>query len=153
MNRLALEKRIQITSMLVEGSSLRSISRVVSVSINTVTKLLVDLGKACQQYHDENVKDISATKIQCDEIWSFIYAKDKNLPDGLQGKFGLCDGSFIRISNHSSRFTMTMVGGKTNRLRHFIPSLVPLSILILYSLLVIKPRCYFFYFINRISGK
>jgi len=89
MNLLSLEKRTQIANMLVEGNSLRSISRVVGVSINTVTKLLVDLGTVCQQYHDENVRGINSTKIQCDEIWSFIYAKDKNLPEDLQGKFGL----------------------------------------------------------------
>ena len=89
MNRLSLEKQIRIASLLVEGNSLRSTSRIADVSINTVTKLLVDLGKACQQYHDDNVKNLITKRIQCDEIWSFVYAKDKNLPDDLRGKFGL----------------------------------------------------------------
>src|SRR5688572_21837517 len=76
MNKLPLEKRVQILSMLVEGSSLRSVSRVCDVSINTVTKLLVDAGMACATYHDEMVRNVAAKRVQCDEIWSFCYAKD-----------------------------------------------------------------------------
>jgi IS1 family transposase len=79
MNKLPLTKRVQILSMLVEGSSMRSISRVVGVSINTVTKLLVDAGTACAAYHDEHVRGVTASRIQCDEIWSFCYAKAKNV--------------------------------------------------------------------------
>lgn len=79
MNKLPLHKRTQILHMLVEGSSMRSISRVVGVSINTVTKLLVDAGSACTAYHDEHVRGISCQRIQCDEIWSFTYAKQKNV--------------------------------------------------------------------------
>lgn len=89
MNRLPLEKQIQITSMLCEGNSLRSISRIADCSINTVTKLLVDLGTACQEYHDKYVRDLRVKQVQCDEIWSFIYAKQKNLPEELKGKFGV----------------------------------------------------------------
>jgi len=80
MNRLALEKRVQILSMLCEGSSMRSISRVADVSINTVSKLLVDAGEACAAFHDEKVRNVKAARIQCDEIWSFTYAKQKNVP-------------------------------------------------------------------------
>ncbi len=79
MNKLPTSERIQILSMLVEGSSMRSISRVVGVSINTVTKLLVDAGTACLIHHDKAVRDIKASKVQCDEIWSFNYAKQKNV--------------------------------------------------------------------------
>ena len=78
MNRLPLNKRTQILHMLVEGSSLRSISRVVDVSVNTVTKLLVDAGRACREFHDLQVRGITTQRIQCDEIWSFCYAKQKN---------------------------------------------------------------------------
>src|SRR5579863_1932224 len=79
MNKLPLEKRVQILSMLVEGSSMRSVSRVCGVSINTVTKLLVDAGKLCAAFHDERVRNVAAKAIQCDEIWSFAYAKQKNV--------------------------------------------------------------------------
>jgi IS1 family transposase len=66
--------------MLVEGSSMRSISRVADVSINTVSKLLVEAGEACLAYHDENVKGLNCKRIQYDEIWSFCYTKEKNAP-------------------------------------------------------------------------
>jgi IS1 family transposase len=79
MNKLPLEKRVQILSMLVEGSSMRSVSRVAGVSINTVTKLLIDAGKVCAAFHDERVRNVAAKAIQCDEIWSFAYAKKKNV--------------------------------------------------------------------------
>src|ERR1700733_13656135 len=79
MNKLPLEKRVQILSMLVEGSSMRSVSRVAGVSINTVTKLLIDAGKVCAAFHDERVRNVAAKAIQCDEIWSFAYAKQKNV--------------------------------------------------------------------------
>jgi IS1 family transposase len=80
MNKLPLNKRVQILSMLVEGSSMRSISRVADVSINTVSKLLVEAGEWCLAYHDENVRGLNCKRIQCDEIWSFCYAKEKNAP-------------------------------------------------------------------------
>lgn len=79
MNKLPLAKRVQLLSMLCEGSSLRSISRVVDVSINTVSKLLEDAGKACAAYHDANVRGVASQRVQCDEIWSFCYAKQKNV--------------------------------------------------------------------------
>jgi IS1 family transposase len=88
MNQLPLAKRVQIINMLVEGSSLRSTSRVCDVSINTVTKLLVDVGRACQQFHDETVRGIEAKRVQCDEIWSFVYSKQKNVPEGKEGNAG-----------------------------------------------------------------
>jgi IS1 family transposase len=79
MNNLTLAKRVQILSMLVEGSSMRSISRVVDVSINTVSGLLVDAGEACMAFHDEAVRGVKSKRVQCDEIWSFVYAKKKNV--------------------------------------------------------------------------
>ncbi|MFL9484203.1 IS1 family transposase [Chitinophagaceae bacterium LWZ2-11] len=78
MNKLPIEKRVQIINMLVEGSSLRATSRICDVSINTVTKLLVDVGRACQKFHDDTVTNIPCQRVQADEIWSFVYAKDKN---------------------------------------------------------------------------
>ncbi|MEM0991027.1 MAG: IS1 family transposase [Pseudomonadota bacterium] len=79
MNKLPLHKRTMILSMLVEGMSMRSISRTVGVSINTVTKLMIEAGEACAAYHDDAVRDVKASKVQCDEIWSFCYAKQKNV--------------------------------------------------------------------------
>ena len=67
---------------------MRSISRVVGCSINTVTKLLVDAGNACYEFHDEMVQGVNSRRIQCDEIWSFYYAKQKNVPDNKRGEAG-----------------------------------------------------------------
>ena len=79
MNKLPVAKRTQILAMLCEGSSMRSISRVADVSINTVTKLLIDAGKACAAFHDEKVQGVKARRVQVDEIWSFTAAKQKNV--------------------------------------------------------------------------
>jgi len=88
MNQLSLEKRTQIITLLVEGNSLRATSRITGTSINTVTKLLVDVGRACMKFHDEKVKNVSSKKIQMDEIWSFVYAKQKNVPDAKKDSAG-----------------------------------------------------------------
>jgi IS1 family transposase len=79
MNKLPLAKRVQILSMLCEGSSMRSISRVADVSINTVTALLEKAGAACAEHHHNAVRNVKAKRVQCDEIWSFCYAKAKNV--------------------------------------------------------------------------
>lgn len=80
MNKLDIKTRVTILNMLVEGSSMRSISRITGVSINTVTKLLEDAGRACAAYHDATVRNVGSKDVQCDEIWSFCYAKEKNVP-------------------------------------------------------------------------
>ena len=84
MNKLPLEKRAHLIRLLVEGNSLRSCSRIADVSINTVTKLLVEVGIACWEFHDRTVVNVKADKIQCDEIWSFAYSKEKNKPEGME---------------------------------------------------------------------
>ena len=77
-NVLPLEKRALILQMMVEGSSMRAISRVAGVSINTVAKLLVDAGEACLKAHDDLVKGVHAKRVECDEIWSFVHTKERN---------------------------------------------------------------------------
>lgn len=91
MNKLPQHKRAQILAMLVEGSSMRSISRVVDVSINTVTKLLIEAGEACLALHDETVRKVQASRVQCDEIWSFCYAKEKNVAKAKDAPLGAGD--------------------------------------------------------------
>jgi IS1 family transposase len=81
MNRLNREQRAKILHLLCEGSSIRAVTRLTGASKNTVTKLMVDAGKACAEYHDKTVRNIKAKRIQCDEIWSFCYAKEKNVRD------------------------------------------------------------------------
>lgn len=79
MNKLSTEKRMQVIGCLVEGNSIRATWRIAGVSKNTVTKLLVDLGYACLTHHHDTVRGIEAVNVQCDEIWSFCFAKQKNV--------------------------------------------------------------------------
>ncbi|MGH7109579.1 MAG: IS1 family transposase [Stellaceae bacterium] len=80
MNKLLLAKRVLILSLLCEGSSMRAIARVADVSFNTVEKLLQDAGRACAEFHDRTVRGVKSQRVQCDEIWSFVHAKAKNVP-------------------------------------------------------------------------
>jgi IS1 family transposase len=79
MNRLSTEKRASILGMLVEGSSLRAAARLSGASINTVSKLLVDIGSACADYQDATMRHLTSERLQCDEIWAFVGAKAKNV--------------------------------------------------------------------------
>jgi IS1 family transposase len=91
MNKLDITKRAQIINCLVEGNSLRSTSRMTGCSINTVTKLLVDVGKACVEYQDKVFQNLTCKRIQCDEIWNFCYCKEKNVPEEHKGELGYGD--------------------------------------------------------------
>ncbi|MBN1458764.1 MAG: DDE-type integrase/transposase/recombinase [Armatimonadetes bacterium] len=91
MNRLSTEERAKIIGCLVEGMSIRATVRVTGAAKNTVTKLLVDLGKACSEYQDRALRNLPAKRLQLDEIWSFCYAKQKNVPEEHQGEFGYGD--------------------------------------------------------------
>jgi IS1 family transposase len=90
-NRLSTDKRAQIIGCLVEGMSLRATVRVTGAAKNTVVKLLVNLGEACAEYQDGALTDLPCTRIECDEIWSFCYAKQKNVPEEHRGTFGYGD--------------------------------------------------------------
>jgi IS1 family transposase/lambda repressor-like predicted transcriptional regulator len=91
MNKLSIEKRAMILTLLVEGSSMRSTSRIADVSINTVTKLLIDAGTVCAEYQNEHLVNIKSKRVQCDEIWSFCYAKEKNVAPADKGLLGYGD--------------------------------------------------------------
>lgn len=113
MNKLPLETRVQILNLLVEGSSLRSISRVCGVSINTVSKLLVDAGMACATYHDRQVRNVAAKRVQCDEIWSFCYAKDKNVRDAKAAPDGAGNvWTWTALDSDSKLMVTWWVGGR-----------------------------------------
>lgn len=91
MNKLTNEKRTAILSALVEGNSLRSTSRMTGAAINTVMKLLVDAGRACSAYQDEHLRNLACSRLECDEIWSFVGIKEMNRPAEERGKFGRGD--------------------------------------------------------------
>ena len=91
MNKLPLERRVQIVHALCEGNSIRSTARLTSSAINTVVKLFVELGSACVDYHDAVMYDLPCRRLQCDEIWAFVHAKAKNVPPEHRGEFGYGD--------------------------------------------------------------
>jgi len=91
MNKLTKEKRTQVIAALVEGNSIRSTVRMTGVAKNTVVKLLKDIGIACAEYQDKALRNLTCKHVQCDEIWSFCYAKQKNVPEDKKGQFGYGD--------------------------------------------------------------
>src|SRR5207245_11725911 len=86
MNRLSTADRVRVVSALVEGNSLRATARMTGVARMTVEKLLRDLGDACQQFHDATVRNVKSQRVQCDEIWSFCYAKNRHVTTEMREK-------------------------------------------------------------------
>lgn len=114
MNRLSRAERAAIIRLLVEGNSLRSVTRISGHSINTVSKLLVDLGSACAAYQDEHFRDLDCQYIECDEIWSFCQMKAKNVPAERRDEFGIGDvWTFTAIDATSKLMPSWMVGTRT----------------------------------------
>jgi len=103
MNKLSIQKRAQIIGLLVEGNSMRATSRLADCSINTVTKLLIDIGAACQFYQAQVIKNVSSKRVQCDEIWSFCYSKEKNVAPEHKGVLG-----------HGDAYTWTAIDAEPN---------------------------------------
>lgn len=91
MNKLTKKQRALIINLLVEGNSLRATARIADVSRNTVDKLLRDVGAACLAYQDETLRNLPCKRVQCDDIWSFVYSKQKNVPKELEDHFGVGD--------------------------------------------------------------
>ncbi len=91
MNRLDTKRRAQIVAALVEGNSVRATCRMTGADKGAVLKLLVELGAACEKYQDVTLRNLKLTWIQCDEIWEFVYAKAKNVPEGHAGEWGFGD--------------------------------------------------------------
>ena len=110
MHKLPEAKRIQILAMLCEGSSMRLISRVVGVSINTVTKLLAE---ACEEFHDKAVVGVRSKRVQCDEIWSFCYAKARNVATAKAAPAGAGDlSTWIALDVDTKLMISWVVGGR-----------------------------------------
>ena len=113
MNKLALSKRVQILAMLCEGVSMRSISRVVDVSINTVGKMLIEAGEACAAFHDEKVRNVRSQRVQVDEVWSFTAAKQKNVASMKKPVEGAGDTwTWTALDADSKLIVQWFVGGR-----------------------------------------
>src|SRR6266545_3949124 len=112
MNRLSTERRAQIIGLLTEGPGLRAASRLAGVSINTVSKLLVDIGEACAEYQDGAMQGLSCKRLQADEIWSFIGAKAKHVKPGHPADYGDV-WTWTAIDADSKLIPCWYVGGRT----------------------------------------
>jgi IS1 family transposase len=124
MNKLSTEERKQVVAALVEGNSLRSITRMTGVHRTTVMKLLVDLGLECSNYQNRVFRNLSCQRIQCDEIWSFCYAKAKNVPLHLKGKGAGDVWTWVAIDPDSKLVPCWFVGDRSaESAYHFLDDL------------------------------
>jgi IS1 family transposase len=113
MNRLSNDDRAKILHLLCEGMSIRAITRLTGASKNTVAKLLIDAGKACAAYHDANVRNVKAARVQVDEIWSFTYAKQKNVATAKSAPEAAGDTwTWTAIDADSKLIVSYLVGGR-----------------------------------------
>jgi len=113
MRKLDTRTRALIIRLLVEGNSIRATARIADVSKNTVNKLLNDAGAACSKYHDDHVRNVQASIVQCDEIWSFTYAKQKNVPTAKAAPDHAGDTwTWTAIDSQSKLIISYMVGGR-----------------------------------------
>jgi len=119
MNNLDREKQIQVVSALVEGNSISSTVRMTGVSKVTILKLLAALGPACADYQDRVFRNLKCRRIQCDEIWAFCYAKEKNVPSELKGRFGYGDiWTWVAIDADTKLVPSFMIGHRYTRTAH-----------------------------------
>ncbi len=113
MNRLSPERRAQVVSCLVEGNSIRATCRMTGAAKGTVLKLLADIGEACRDYQDRNVRNLTTRRIQCDEIWAFCHSKEKNVPQEKKGQFGYGDvWTWTAIDADSKLAISWCIGGR-----------------------------------------
>jgi IS1 family transposase len=114
MNRLTTEKRAAIIGCLVEGNSIRATVRITGAAKNTVTRLLVELGQACAEYQDATLRNLPCKTIECDEIWSFCYAKQKNVPEQFRGTPGYGDvWTWVALCADTKLVPSWLVGERT----------------------------------------
>lgn len=124
MNRKSVHARARIIQLLVEGNSLRAVSRIADCSINTVTKLLVEIGTACATYQDKAFNNLPCTTLQVDEIYSFVYAREKNVPEGKKDAGTVW--TWVAICADTKLVPCWTVGSRDSQTAHrFIYNLCP----------------------------
>ena len=113
MNKLPSQARAQILHLLCEGQSIRAVTRLTGVSKNTVNKLLIDAGGACMTYHDATVRNVEAKRVQVDEIWSFVYSKQRNVPNAKAAPDGAGDvWTWTAIDADSKLIVSYLIGSR-----------------------------------------
>lgn len=116
MNRLSIDRRGQVIGCLTEGLSIRATVRVTGAAKNTVVKLLVDLGQAAAEYQDGVLTNLDTQRVECDEIWSFCYAKQKNVPEEHRDTFGYGDvWTWVAIDADTKLVPTWLVGERTTQ--------------------------------------
>lgn len=114
MNKLDINKQAQIVKVLCEGNSIRSTARITGTAVNTVVKLLREVGTACLDYQNSIMNNLPCKKLQCDEIWSFVYSKAKNVPEEHENEFGYGDvWTFTAIDADTKLVPSWLVGMRT----------------------------------------
>ncbi|MCG3148818.1 MAG: IS1 family transposase ISNisp5 [Verrucomicrobiae bacterium] len=113
MNKLTTQKRAQVISCLIEGCSMRSTVRMTGVCKRTVARLVVEAGEACAKYHDGIMRNLNCKVLQVDEVWSFTYCKQANIPKGMEGKKGIGDTwTWVAIDANSKLIPAYRVGSR-----------------------------------------
>src|SRR6476660_4974114 len=125
MNRLTTEKRAQVLGCLVEGMSIRATVRVTGAAKNTVVKLLAEAGEACADFQDAAIRNLDTKRVECDEIWSFCYSKQKNVPEDFKGTPGYGDiWTWVAIDADTKLIPTWVVGERSGEAaRHFLTDL------------------------------
>jgi IS1 family transposase len=113
MNKLNKEKQAQVIAALVEGTSINATVRMTGVAKNTILKLLAELGPVCSEYQNRAFRNLTCKRIQCDEIWQFCYAKEKNVPADKKGQFGFGDvWTWVAIDADTKLIPTFMLGNR-----------------------------------------
>ncbi len=115
MNRLPLADRVRILAALVEGNSIRGTARMVAVDKKTVLRLLADVGDACNVFLDGAIRNVNSARIQCDAIWSYCHAKERNLPREKRGMDGVGDMWTWTAIDADTKLIVTWHLGKRTR--------------------------------------
>src|SRR5258708_35304905 len=112
MNRLSTERRAMVVRALIEGNSVRATARMTGVGKDAILKLIPDMGKACAAFHDAVVRNVRVQRVQCDEIWSFCYAKEKNVPIAKEGTGAGSVWTWTAIDADSKLILSYLCGGR-----------------------------------------
>jgi IS1 family transposase len=114
MNKLTIEKQAQVIKCLVEGNSIRSTVRMTGVAMNTIQKLLLEVGKASWEYQEKTITGLTCQKIQCDEIWAFCHSKEKNVPEEFKSRLGYGDVWTFTAIDADTKLVMAWCMGRRN---------------------------------------
>jgi IS1 family transposase len=113
MNKLSREKKVQVIAAMVEGLGVNAISRMTGVCKNSILRILAEVGRACAEYQDRTLVNLTCKRLQADECWQFCYAKAKNVPSNKRGQFGYGDvWTWVAIDAQTKLAPCFLVGNR-----------------------------------------